>query len=115
MADDCVFCKIIKKEIPSEVVFEDDEIMVFKDVNPHAPVHLLLIPIEHIETLNDIDESNQALMGRILVVAKDLAKEMGISDDGYRVVFNCNKDAGQEVFHLHAHLMGGRKFTWPPG
>ncbi|NQT32942.1 MAG: histidine triad nucleotide-binding protein [Candidatus Omnitrophica bacterium] len=115
MADDCIFCKIIRKEIPSEIVFEDDEILVFKDINPQAPVHLLLIPTRHIETLNDVDQSDQALIGKLLSVAKHLAGEMGVSEGGYRVVVNCNKDAGQDVFHLHAHLLGGRKFSWPPG
>jgi len=105
--DNCIFCKIVKKEIPSQVVFEDEEIIAFKDINPVAPVHLLVVPKKHIETLNDIEEADQALMGKILLVVKQLAKEFKVAESGYRVVNNCGKDGGQVVMHLHFHLIGG--------
>jgi histidine triad (HIT) family protein len=112
---DCLFCKIFKKEINSKIVYEDKEIMAFEDINPQAPVHILIIPRKHIESLNDIKEEDEILLGKMFTVAKKLAKEKGISEDGYRTVFNTNKNAGQAVFHLHLHLLGGRKFGWPPG
>jgi histidine triad (HIT) family protein len=115
MSADCLFCKILNKEIPAEVVYEDEEILAFKDINPKAPVHLLFIPKKHIETINDINESDASLIGKMLLRIKETAKKKGIDKDGYRVVLNCNKNAGQEVFHIHAHLLGGRAFTWPPG
>lgn len=115
MKETCIFCKIAHKKIKSEIVFEDEEIVAFKDLNPQAPVHVLFVPKKHIETLNDISSGDDALLGRMLAKIRDLARENGISEDGYRVVINCNKAAGQEVFHLHVHLLGGRSFTWPPG
>lgn len=115
MAGDCLFCKIVKKEIKSEIVYEDEEIIAFKDVKPRAPIHYLFIPKKHIETLNDVLPEDAALLGKIFTKIKDISSEMEIADSGYRVVINCNKDAAQEVFHLHAHLLGGRKFSWPPG
>jgi len=111
----CVFCKIIKKEIPSRIVFEDKESLAFEDMRPQAPVHILVIPKDHIEKISDINEDNAKIVGKLLVVANSLAKERNIQESGYRVVLNCNKDAGQEVSHVHMHLLGGRKFTWPPG
>jgi histidine triad (HIT) family protein len=115
MSTDCLFCKIASKEIPAEIVHEDEEILAFKDINPKAPVHFLFIPKKHIETLNDITENEASLTANILLRIKDTAKKYNIDKSGYRVVFNCNKDAGQEVFHIHAHLLGGRLLTWPPG
>ncbi|MGM0509070.1 MAG: histidine triad nucleotide-binding protein [Fusobacteriota bacterium] len=111
----CLFCKIIDGEIPSKKVYEDDEILAFEDVNPTAPVHILVIPKKHIPTLNDIKEEDQLLIGKIHMKIRDIAKEKGIDKSGYRVVSNCNEDGGQEVFHIHFHLLGGRKFQWPAG
>lgn len=115
MSDDCLFCKIVKGEIKSEIVYEDDEIVAFKDINPQAPVHLLFVPRRHMSSLNEIGDGDTGVMGKLLLRAKEEAKKRGIAEDGYRVVINCNKGAGQEVFHIHAHLLGGRTFTWPPG
>jgi histidine triad (HIT) family protein len=115
MSDDCLFCKIAKGEIKSDVVYEDDEILAFKDINPKAPVHILFIPKKHIPTLNDVSEGDAGLLGKIVLKAREVAKEHGVADEGYRVILNCNRNAGQEVFHIHVHLLGGRVFTWPPG
>ena len=110
-----IFGKIIKKEIPAEIVYEDDEVLAFKDIAPQAPVHILIIPKKEIPTSNDIADEDAPLIGKLFVVAKKLARDFGIADSGYRLVINCNKDAGQAVYHLHLHLLGGRKFAWPPG
>jgi histidine triad (HIT) family protein len=112
---DCLFCRIVNKEIPSQVVFEDDRILVFKDISPMAPVHVLLVPKRHIGTLNDTTEEDIQLLGYINRAAVKLAGELGIAENGYRLVMNCGADGGQTVFHLHAHLMGGRALQWPPG
>jgi histidine triad (HIT) family protein len=112
---DCIFCKIANKDIPSEVVYEDEKVIAFKDLNPQAPIHVLVIPKKHISTLNDIEEEDSALIGHIYYTIKNLAKDMGIDEDGYRVVSNCGEFGGQTVFHIHFHLLGGRKFSWPPG
>lgn len=109
----CVFCKISKKEIPSQLIYEDEKMVAFHDIDPKAPVHFLVIPKEHVASLNDVD--NQQLAGELLFRAKELAKEKGIDKTGYRVVVNANEDGGQTVFHLHLHVMGGRKMLWPPG
>lgn len=112
---DCIFCKIANKEM-GKLIYEDELVAAFDDVNPQAPVHVLIIPKEHIEKLLDIqDEQHKELLGHILMVANKIACERGIADAGYRVVVNCNKDAGQSVWHLHFHLLGGRKMHWPPG
>jgi len=105
---DCIFCKIIEGEIPSEKVYEDEEIVAFKDIDPRAPVHVLVVPVEHIPTLNDIEPAKDALLGRMVLVATRIAREKGVAESGYRILMNCNKDGGQEVFHLHLHLIGGR-------
>lgn len=110
-----IFTKIINKEIPADIVYEDDEILAFKDINPQAPVHVLIIPKQQISTLNDLQQSDQDIIGKLVYRASQIAKEMGISKDGYRVLFNCNEGAGQTVFHIHLHLLGGRKLNWPPG
>ena len=115
MKDDCVFCKIANKELKADIIYEDEDIIGFKDINPQAPVHLVFIPRKHVGTLNDISPEDARLLGKILIKIKDVAGENKIAEDGYRVVINCNKGAGQEVFHLHVHLLGGRSFSWPPG
>ncbi len=112
---ECLFCKIAEKEIPSSIIYEDGEVVAFNDINPQAPVHVIIIPRKHIEKISDITVDDAGIIGRLVLTAKDIAKEKGISEDGYRLVFNCNKDAGQAVFHIHLHLLGGRKFSWPPG
>ncbi len=112
---DCIFCKIISGEIPSKPVFEDDEILAFDDINPQAPVHTLIIPKKHIPTINDIKESDILLTGKLIQTAKNIAAEKGLSENGYRLVMNCQEGAGQTVFHIHLHLLGGRNMNWPPG
>jgi histidine triad (HIT) family protein len=114
MSDQCLFCKIVRRDIQAEVVYEDKEVMAFKDINPQAPVHILFIPKEHIETLNDITCGHKDLIGKIMLRIKEEAAERGLGK-GYRVVANCGRQAGQEVFHLHFHLIGGRDMRWPPG
>jgi histidine triad (HIT) family protein len=112
---DCLFCKIAEGAIPASIVFEDNEIMAFRDLNPQAPTHLLVIPRQHIATINDIKDGEQALLGKMILRAKELAQTEGFSDTGYRLVFNINPDGGQTVYHIHLHLLGGRRMTWPPG
>jgi histidine triad (HIT) family protein len=112
---DCLFCKIVARSIPSNIVFEDDNVLAFEDINPKAPVHILIIPKLHIATINDISSEHDALIGQMYLAAKTIAKEKLIADDGYRVVMNCNKHGGQEVYHIHLHLLGGKQLTWPPG
>lgn len=111
----CVFCRIIDGTVPSKRVYEDEECMVFHDINPQAQVHLLVIPKRHIPSLAHVQPSDRSLLGHLLVIASDVAKEAGLVDDGYRVVVNTGARAGQTVFHLHLHVLGGRTFTWPPG
>lgn len=110
-----IFTKIINKEIPADIVFEDDDILAFKDINPQAPHHILIIPKIEIPTTNDLKPDNDQLVGKMVRKAGDIAKSLGFAEDGYRLAFNCNKDGGQEVYHIHLHLMGGRKFDWPAG
>lgn len=112
---ECIFCKIARKEVPSKIVFEDADILAFEDLRPQAPVHMMVIPKAHIEKVSDIKEENMRLIGSLVLAAGNIARQKGIEESGYRLVINCNRDAGQEVFHLHLHLLGGRKFTWPPG
>ncbi len=112
---ECLFCKIIEKQIPANIVFENDQLLAFNDINPAAPVHILIIPKEHIATTNDLISGHKELIGNMFLTATKLAKENNISEGGYRTVFNCNKDAGQTVFHIHLHLLGGRQMKWPPG
>jgi len=111
----CIFCKIASKQIDSNILFEDDTLVAFEDINPQAPIHILIIPKEHIPTINDVKEHHKDLLGKMILTAKKLASEKQISESGYRLVFNTEKDSGQEVFHIHLHLLGGRKFNWPPG
>lgn len=112
---DCLFCKIRDGEIPADIIYENDDILAFTDVNPHAPVHILIIPKKHIATVNDIADDDEQIMGKLFSVAKIIASEKGISDEGYRLVVNCNEKAGQTVFHIHMHLLAGRAMSWPPG
>lgn len=111
---DCLFCKIIGGEIPSNKVYEDDTVYAFRDIDPQAPVHILIVPKEHIASAKDINETNSAVVAHIFEVAAKIAKAEGL-DDGFRIVNNCGDSAGQTVKHLHFHLMGGREFTWPAG
>lgn len=112
---DCLFCKIVKGEIPAKKIHEDDDTVAFLDINPQAPTHLLVVPRRHIPTLNDLGPDDDALAGKLLRVAAALAKERGLAGRGWRMVLNTNADAGQTVFHIHAHVLGGRRMTWPPG
>lgn len=113
--DDCIFCKIIGGELPADKVYEDESMLVFNDLHPRAPVHQLIVPKKHISTLNDLTNGDTELIGNIIQKARLLAEKAGIAQSGYRTVFNCNADGGQVVFHLHLHLIGGRKLEWPPG
>ncbi len=108
----CIFCKIVKGEIPADRVYEDDKYMAFKDINPKAPVHILIIPKEHIGYLSEIDESNKYIIGDMAIIANKIAKNTGIDKSGYRIVINNGPDSGQEVFHIHMHLLGGKKMVF---
>lgn len=112
---DCLFCKIARHEIPASIVYEDDRVLAFNDINPQAPTHVLVIPKRHVGTLNDLEAGDDQMVGELIRRAKAIATERGIADDGYRVVFNTNRAAGQTVFHIHLHLLGGRSLSWPPG
>jgi len=112
---DCLFCKIIAGQIPGQLVFQDDDLIAFKDINPQAPLHVLIVPRRHIATLNDLTPADDALVGSMFRAAAGLAREHGYADRGYRTVFNTNGEAGQTVFHIHLHLLGGRALAWPPG
>jgi histidine triad (HIT) family protein len=113
MSEQCLFCRIIRKEIPAQIVAETDDCIAFRDINPQAPVHLLIVPREHVPSLDQAGDA--ALVGRLALFAADLARQEGIAARGYRAVINTNADAGQTVFHIHLHLLGGRKLHWPPG
>ncbi len=113
--DGCIFCRIAAKEIASSVVYEDDEMLAFDDINPKAPVHVLLIPKEHFASLNELPEGREGLLGRLLAKARAVAEAKGIAKSGYRVVLNTARDSGQDVLHVHLHVLGGRKMAWPPG
>ena len=108
MTADCLFCKIINKEIPADIVYEDDRVLAFRDINPRTPTHILLVPNKVIPTINDVSADDESTMGRLIVVAQKLAQDEGIADDGYRLIINCGDHGNQEVYHLHMHLMGGR-------
>lgn len=112
---DCLFCKIIAGDIPADIVYESDSAIAFRDINPQAPTHVLVIPRNHIATINDLDESDKDVVGSLYLAAKEIAAQEGIADEGYRAVMNCNAGAGQTVFHIHLHVLGGRQLTWPPG
>ena len=112
---DCLFCKIVAGQIPSSRVYEDDVCYAFNDISPQAPTHVLIVPREHIDSLDKASEANKSMIGHVILKAAEIAREKGFSDDGYRVVINTNADGGQTVFHLHIHLLGGRPFVFPPG
>ncbi len=112
---DCLFCKIVAGEIPADIIKEGDDWLAFRDINPQAPTHVLIIPRQHVATLNDVDEDSADIIGSMTLAAKTIAREEGIADSGYRTVMNCNSDGGQSVYHIHVHLLGGRSMRWPPG
>ncbi len=112
---DCLFCKMVSGEIRPDVVYEDEHVLAFRDINPQGPVHVLIIPKEHISTLNELEEQHAELMGRLFLAAKKVAEMENLAENGYRTVINCNRHGGQEVYHIHLHLIGGRQMTWPPG
>lgn len=111
----CIFCQIASQEIKSPLLYEDSEIVAFQDIAPKAPHHILIIPKAHIPTLNDVEEKQQALLGKMMWVAQKLAKDLDVAEEGYRVLMNCNEGGGQAVYHIHLHLLAGRKMQWPPG
>ncbi len=112
---DCLFCRIVRKEIPAKILFENERVLAFEDIRPKAPVHVLVIPKDHFASLNDAPDGAEALLGEILFRAREIARERGIGESGYRIVLNTARDSGQEVFHIHFHILGGRRLTWPPG
>ena len=114
MSDD-LFLKIIERKIPADIVYETDDVLAFRDINPQAPVHILIIPKEPIRTINDLEPKHKEMIGELYLVAAELAKRENIAEEGYRVVMNCNKAGGQAVYHIHLHLLGGRQMGWPPG
>lgn len=111
---DCLFCKIINKEIPADIIYEDEHVIAFNDISPQAPTHALIIPRKHIATLNDIQAEDEALVGHMVKTAATIAKQLGFDENGYRTVFNCNPHGGQTVYHIHLHLLGGKPMGWPP-
>ncbi len=113
--ESCIFCKIAQGEIPAEILYEDEQVVAFRDIHPQAPVHVLVIPRRHIATLNEAPAEEAELLGRLALAAAEVARRLRIDQSGYRVVMNCNRDGGQTVFHIHLHLLGGRAMTWPPG
>ena len=113
--NECLFCRIVRKEIPAFVIYEDEDVLAFNDINPQAPFHALVIPKRHIATLNDLSPQDDALVGQLIRRAASIAREKGHADRGFRTVFNTNAGAGQTVFHIHVHVLAGRDLTWPPG
>lgn len=113
--EDCLFCGIAEGEMSADIVHEDDEVVAFRDINPQAPTHILIIPREHVASVDDLEGEHADLVGKLYLAARDLAREEGVADDGYRLVMNSGEGAGQSVFHLHLHLLGGRAMRWPPG
>jgi histidine triad (HIT) family protein len=112
---DCLFCKMVSGDIQPATVYEDEDVLAFRDINPQAPLHVLVVPKEHISTINDLENKHAALVGKLYLAAKQIAGKEGYSERGYRTVMNCNAEAGQSVFHLHLHVLGGREMRWPPG
>ena len=112
---DCIFCKIVAGEIPAAAVYDDDQVLAFRDIQPEAPVHIIIIPKRHIATLNDLTLADAELIGRMHLAARQVALDLGVADSGYRTLINCNRDAGQYIFHVHMHLLAGRNLGWPPG
>jgi len=113
--NDCLFCKIVTGDLPADIVLQDDDVIAFRDISPKAPTHILVIPRQHIATLNDLKTTDTELVGKLYLTASRIAADEGIADAGYRTVMNCNEAAGQSVFHIHLHLLGGRPMSWPPG
>lgn len=113
--EDCLFCKILAGDIPADIVYESDAAIAFRDINPQAPTHVVIIPRRHIATINELEAGDEEVVGSLFMVAKQVAADEGLAEDGYRVVMNCNRGAGQSVFHIHLHLLGGRQMGWPPG
>lgn len=111
---ECLFCKIAHQEIPAELIYEDEHVVAFNDINPQAPSHILIIPRKHIATLNDIEDDDRLIAGHLLQTAARIAEQQGFAESGYRTVFNCNSDGGQTVYHIHLHLLGGKPMGWPP-
>lgn len=112
---DCLFCKMVNGEIQPDTIFENDQVLAFRDINPQAPTHILVIPKQHITSLNDLTESDAGIVGQMYLAAQQIARQQGIAESGYRTLVNCGDDGGQTVFHLHLHLLGGRIMHWPPG
>lgn len=112
---DCLFCKINKREISADVIYDDAEVLAFRDINAQAPTHVLVIPKKHIATIDDANANDEALLGKMVLVAKKTARDLGIADNGYRLVFNVKDHGGQEIYHIHLHILGGRQMAWPPG
>lgn len=112
---DCLFCKINNGDISAEILYQDDDVTVFKDVSPQAPVHFLVIPKKHITTINDLQSDDEALIGKMMLAAKNVAADLDIAESGFRTTMNCNSDGGQSVYHIHLHVLGGRQLNWPPG
>lgn len=115
MAENCLFCKMVSGEIKPDIVYQDDDVLVFRDINPQAPIHVLVIPKRHVATLNDLRNDDGPLAGTLLLTARRIAKELGVAERGYRIVVNTNAESGQTVFHVHVHLLAGRSMKWPPG
>lgn len=113
--NDCIFCKIAEKKIPSKIVYEDDRTVAFEDVNPQAPVHVLVVPKRHVQSIAELEATDATLLGHLMLTSATIARQKGIADSGYRLVLNTGKNGGQTVFHLHLHLLGGRPMHWPPG
>jgi len=112
---DCMFCKMVSGEITPDTVYEDDDVLAFRDINPQAPAHVLVIPKQHVATINDLDADSSALIGKMMMAAAKIAQQEGFAEQGYRTIMNCNAHGGQTVFHIHLHLLGGRIMGWPPG
>jgi histidine triad (HIT) family protein len=112
---DCLFCSIINGDIPADIVYQDEQVLAFRDISPQAPTHILVIPKRHITTINDMTAEDSGLVGHMVYSAKQLAAELGLAEDGFRLTLNCNENGGQSVYHIHLHLLGGRRMSWPPG
>tara|TARA_B100000212_G_scaffold322753_1_gene282284 strand:+ start:688 stop:1086 length:399 start_codon:yes stop_codon:yes gene_type:complete len=113
--NDCLFCRIVEKKVPADIVYDSDDVIAFKDIEPKAPIHCLIIPKKHISTINDIDGSNSNIIGLMYEAVAQLARSFNVDKEGYRVVMNCNSDGGQTVYHIHLHFLAGRQLSWPPG
>jgi len=115
MAENCLFCRMVSGAIRPDIVYEDTDVLAFRDINPQAPLHALVIPRRHIATLNDVTDEDGGMLGKMLLAGTRVARQAGVAENGYRIVMNCNADGGQSVFHIHLHVLGGRAMKWPPG